>query len=244
MKIDGRVVLVTGGSAGIGRELVRQMAGKGARVIVTGRDKARLDEVAAAHPDIVTYRVDFSNRDAVDQFIAAVSAAHPDLSLVINNAGVQTEMDIVNAVARLQEVREEIAVNFDAVVSLTIGLLPVVAARGGGAIVNVTSGLAIAPKEASPVYCAAKAGIRSFTKAMRYQCELRAPNVHVIEVVMALVDTGMTSGRGRGKISPAKAARGVVRGIERGDDEIWIGKSKLLRVLNRLSPKLVERIMR
>ncbi len=176
MKIDGRVVLVTGGSAGIGRELVRQMAGKGARVIVTGRDKARLDEVAAAHPDIVTYRVDFSNRDAVDQFIAAVSAAHPDLSLVINNAGVQTEMDLVNAVARLQEVREEIAVNFDAVVSLTIGLLPVVAARGGGAIVNVTSGLAIAPKEASPVYCAAKAGIRSFTKAMRYQCELRAPN--------------------------------------------------------------------
>ena len=61
---------------------------------------------------------------------------------------------------------------------------------------------------------------------------------------MALVDTGMTAGRGRGKISPAKAARGVLRGIERGEDEIWIGKTKLLRVLNRLSPRLVERIMR
>lgn len=244
MKIDGCVALVTGGSAGIGRELVRQLAGQCTRVIVTGRDVERLKEVAAAHPNAVTYRVDFSDRDAVDQFIATVSATHSDLSLVINNAGVQTEMDLVNAVARLPEVRSEIAVNFYAVMAITIGLLPVVDARGGGAIVNITSALAIAPKEASPVYCAAKAGLRSFTKAMRYQCQLRAQSVHMVEVVMALVDTGMTAGRGRGKISPAKAARGVLRGIERGEDEIWIGKTKLLRVLNRLSPRLVERIMR
>ena len=223
---------------------MRQLSDKGARVIVTGRDKERLEEVAAYHLDIVTYRVDFSDSTAVDKFIATMASTHPDLSLVINNAGVQTEMDLVNATALLPDVRVELAVNLEAVVALTIGLLPAVVARGGGAIVNVTSGLAIAPKEASPVYCAAKAGLRSFTKAMRYQCELRAPEVKIVEVVMALVDTGMTAGRGRGKISPAKAARGIVRGIEAGDDEVWIGKTKLLRVLNRMSPSLVERIMR
>jgi uncharacterized oxidoreductase len=68
-------------------------------------------------------------------------------------------------------------------------------------IVNVTSGLALAPKQSAPVYCAAKAGLRSFTKSLRYQERARAPHVRVVEVLPPLVDTDMTRGRGRGKMS-------------------------------------------
>ena len=244
MNFDKRLVLVTGGTAGIGRELARQLVAKGARVIITGRDKARLEEMAALSPNITTYRSDFSVAGDVDRLVANIAQVHPDLSLVINNAGVQAEMKLTDGNAQLDEIRRELAINLDAVIAVTIGLLPVVSARGGGAIVNISSGLGVVPKAASPVYCAAKAAVRSFTKTMRYQCEDDETGVRMTDVIMTLVDTGMTKGRGRGKTSPAKAAAAVLRGIAAERDEIWIGKTKILRVLNRLLPRFAERLMR
>tara|TARA_R110002110_G_scaffold116103_4_gene287474 strand:- start:746 stop:1480 length:735 start_codon:yes stop_codon:yes gene_type:complete len=244
MKFDKRLVLVTGGTAGIGRELARQLVAKGARVIITGRDKGRLEDMAALSPNIITYRSDFSVAGDVDRLVANIAQVHLDLSLVINNAGVQAEMKLTDGSARLDEIRRELAINFDAVIAVTIGLLPVIAARGGGAIVNISSGLGVVPKAASPVYCAAKAAVRSFTKTMRYQCEDDETGVRMVDVIMTLVDTGMTKGRGRGKTSPAKAAAAVLRGIAAEGDEIWIGKTKILRVLNRLLPRFAERVMR
>tara|TARA_R110000868_G_scaffold124399_5_gene328905 strand:- start:3711 stop:4445 length:735 start_codon:yes stop_codon:yes gene_type:complete len=244
MKFDKRLVLVTGGTSGIGRELARQLVAKGARVIVTGRDRTRLEEMAALSPSIIKYRSDFSVAGDVDRLVANIVQVHPDLSLVINNAGVQAEMRLTDGSARLDEIRRELAINLDAVIAVTIGLLPVISARGGGAIVNISSGLGVVPKAASPVYCAAKAAVRSFTKTMRYQCEDDETGVRMVDAVMTLVDTGMTKGRGRGKTSPEKAAAAVLRGIAAERDEIWIGKTKLLRVLNRLSPRFAERLMR
>jgi uncharacterized oxidoreductase len=111
-------------------------------------------------------------------------------------------------------------------------------------IVNVTSGLALAPKQSSPVYCASKAGLRSFTKALRYQARKRAPHLSVVEALPPLVDTGMTAGRGRGKISAERCAREIVDGMIAGKDTIYVGRSKLLRTIFAASPHLAERIMR
>ena len=244
MKIRGATALVTGGTAGIGRELAKQLVEGGARVIITGRDKARLDEMAAWNARIVPHQVDFSNGEEVDRFVREVARDYPDLLLVINNAGVQMEMDLVHGADAMPDIRKELAVNLDAVIAVTIGLVPVLSAQGGGMIVNVSSGLGVLPKAASPVYCAAKAGLRSFTRSMRYQCEDARNKVRMVDAVMTIVDTGMTAGRGRGKISPAQAAAEVIAGIDAGVDEIWVGKTKLLRRLNRLSPGLAARIMR
>ena len=244
MSYENVVALVTGGTAGIGREIARQLVARGAKVIVTGRDKGRLDEMAAFSPDIVCYRSDFSEAGDVDRLVCNLAQLHPDISLVINNAGVQAEMNLVQPGVEMDVIRREMAINLDAVVAITIGMLPVVEARGGGTIVNISSGLGIAPKAAAPVYCAAKAAMRSFTKAMRYQCEDGGLQVRMVDVIMTLVDTGMTAGRGRRKASPAKAAAAVLRGIAAEQNEIWVGKTKLLRVINRISPRLAARIMR
>jgi uncharacterized oxidoreductase len=127
---------------------------------------------------------------------------------------------------------------------LSAGLLPLLARQPSAAILNITSGLALAPKKSSPVYCATKAGLRSFTRALRYQCEDALPHVHVVEALPPLVDTAMTHGRGRGKISPEACAAEIVAGLKAGRREIHVGKAKLLRAVIRLSPALGYRIMR
>ena len=124
-------------------------------------------------------------------------------------------------------------------------MAPHLASRPEAILLNVTSGLALTPKASAPVYCATKAGLRSFTTALRYQAEDRAPNLRVGEIVMALVDTEMTTGRGRGKLSADQAAQAVIAGIERQErGDIWVGNTRLLRIIQRLSPALAARMLR
>ncbi|WFE47762.1 SDR family NAD(P)-dependent oxidoreductase [Verrucosispora sp. WMMD1129] len=247
MNLAGRTILVTGGARGIGRELTRQLVERGAQVVAVGRDYGQLAALEAEHRGRVhPWTVDLANPDAVDAFIGEVTDRHPALSVVINNAGVQTLTDFLGADPHSLRpaVRREVAVNLDAVIALSTGLLPHLRRQPSAAIVNVSTGLALAPKQSAPVYCATKAGVRTFTRALRYQCQDAAPNVRVIDAVMALVDTDMTHGRGRGKISASQAAAAVLDGMRRGGDEIYVGRTKLLRTIMRLSPTLGYRVLR
>lgn len=247
MKLSDKTVLVTGGNRGIGLEITRQLLAKGARVVVVGRDRRTLDAVVTDTESAVTaVDADLTDRSSVDALISKMRVEHPEIAILINNAGIQTEMDLFAAepAGWIAEARNEIAVNLEAAISLSIGLLPTLKQHAEAAIVNVTSALAIAPKQASPVYCATKAGLRSFTQALRYQCEGNAPHIVVSEILMALVDTDMTRGRGSGKITAADAARTIVGGLENGKSEVWVSKARLLRIVNGMSPTLAKRILR
>ncbi len=247
MDMAGRTALVTGGARGIGRELTRQLAAQGAHVVMVGRNGRTLDEMLAELGDAVTAIVaDLSDPAEVDRTIAVVRDNHKALSILVNNAATQAEMDFFSAppADSRPAIRREIALNLEAAICLTTGLLPLLLAQPSAAIVNVSSGLAIAPRRNAPVYCATKAGLRSFSRALRYQCADSAPQILVTEAILAMVDTQMTKGRGKGKISPFRAAREIVAGIERNRSEVWVAKAALLLVLNRLSPALVARILK
>jgi short-subunit dehydrogenase involved in D-alanine esterification of teichoic acids len=110
------------------------------------------------------------------------------------------------------------------------------------AVVNVSSGLALVPKKSAPVYCGTKAGLHLFTKALRYQLE--GSPVKVFEIIPPVVDTPMTAGRGRGKISPKQLVEEFMRAFAKNQFEVNIGKVKLLRLINRLLPSLADRIMK
>jgi short-subunit dehydrogenase involved in D-alanine esterification of teichoic acids len=110
------------------------------------------------------------------------------------------------------------------------------------AIVNVTSALAMVPKKSAPIYCATKAAMHNFTKALRYQLE-NTP-VRVFEIIPALVETEMTKGRGKRKITPEALAAEALRGIESDRYEIRIDKTKILFALHRLLPSVAERIIK
>ncbi|MDO6590149.1 SDR family oxidoreductase [Loktanella sp. D2R18] len=243
----GKTALVTGGARGIGHELTSQLVTHGAHVIAVGRNQSDLNKIHAEFGDQVsTYQLDLTHPEEVTQFTQRVTSDHPGLSILINNAGMQVEMDLFTDpyASIAQPVFNEVALNFVAPITLTAQLLPVLRTHRNALIINITTGLAIAPKEASPVYCATKAGLRSFTQSLRYQCQTSAPHIEVSEAIMTLVDTDMTSGRGKRKMSSHDAAVAILKGASAGKPEIWIGKSALLPLLTRISPRLVRRILR
>ena len=244
--LAGRTALVTGGTSGIGLELVRGLFDKGARrVFVVSRTASR-STWGDYRDRVELIDADLCCEAEIMRLTDRLNAEASDLSLVINNAGMQVLSDFgaPGALELLPALRTEIAINFTSVVGLSVGLLPLLARQPSAVLVNVTSGLALAPKQSSPVYCATKAGVRSFTRALRYQCDRAFPTVTVIEALPPLVDTPMTTGRGRGKISAAACAGEIISGIERRHHEIYVGKSKLLRGVMRISPALGHRIMR
>lgn len=247
MQILGKTALVTGGSAGIGQHIAGQLVAQGARVVIVARDRARAAAFAAAHTGAITVlQADLSRSAEQDRIVAEIAGRWPELAILVNNAGIQTNMSDVGVgdEGRMAEFRAEIDLNLTAPIALSFGLMPLLAGQPEAAIVNISSGLAIAPKRTAPVYCASKAGLSAFSRALRYRCEDAAPTVQVIDVVMALVETGMTHGRAGTKMAPADAARAVVEGLVSGRSEVWVGRSRLLGVLHRVSPRLAFRMLR
>ena len=176
------------------------------------------------------------------QLVITVEQRFPTLNVLINNAGIQYNYDFAEASGQMSRISHEINVNLTAPVQLTALLLPHLLTRPEAAVVNVSSGLGLVPKRSAPVYCATKAGLHLFSKALGYQ--LAGTSVRVMEVIPPLVDTPMTAGRGRGKISPEQLVDEFLRGFARNQPEINIGKVGLLRLIQRLSPALADRILR
>ena len=139
------------------------------------------------------------------------------------------------------DIDQEIHINLTAPAILCACLIQTLPERGGF-IVNVTSGLAIAPKSSAAVYCATKAGLRNLTIGIANQLGRDSP-VSMIDVVLPLVDTAMTAGRGTGKISAKAAASAIMEAIKSPEPVIWVGKAKLLALINRLAPSLAAYIM-
>ncbi|MFD0674719.1 SDR family oxidoreductase [Cohnella sp. GCM10027633] len=245
MRPTGHKVLITGGAAGIGLALTERFVREGNQVIVVGRDQNKLDAARAKFPGIAAYVCDLRSEEETDRLASKLSEEHPDLSVIVNNAGMQYLDSFLDQRDEKigERISEEIGLNLMSPIRLTAKLLPLLATREEAAIVNVTSGLAISPKKSAPVYCATKGGLRIFTQALRYQLE--ETNVRVFEIVPPLVDTDMTRGRGNGrKTSPGELADEFWQAYKRDKFEAAIGKVKLLKILKRLVPSVADGILK
>ena len=236
MNVAGKVVLLTGGSAGIGREIARQLQAKGAAVILTGRDRTRLAAMEAQ--GFKTIAADLSHAAGVDALIAAVEGQAIDI--LINNAGQLVDHDFRKDAPDPQDADDCIYANLSAPVRLITALMPNLRARPEAAIVNVTSGLAVAPAARQPVYCATKAGLRFYTLALREQ--LKGTAIKVIEALPPVVDTQMNDGNPMKKMPAAECASQIIAAIEEGRDEANIGMTRALRVMESIAPSLARRM--
>lgn len=236
MQIEGKTVLLTGGTDGIGLQLARQLWAKGASVIVCGRDPARL--AASREQGMEAVEADLSTQAGCDRLLAAVSGR--EIDILINNAGMGGPSDLLNGFD-LRQTDQAIFLNLNAPMHLIAGLLPMLRARPQATIVNVTSGLAIAPRAGAAVYCATKAGLRSFTQALRHQ--LLKTRVTVIEALPPVVETRMTAQNLHKKMPASECAAAIVSAIERGEEEVAIGAVKWLRRAHSVSPAFARRMM-
>ena len=237
MQLSGKTVLVTGGTDGIGAHLIRQLRDKGATVIASGRNPERCAATRADGFEVIA--ADLSGPDGVEALLAGLGERPIDV--LVNNAGVGTSYDFRSGEVDLPGAERTYYVNLHAPTQLIARLLPVLKARGEAMIVNVTSGLALAPNAGAQVYCASKAGLRSYTLAIRAQ--LKGTGITVIEALPPMVDTQMTAGRGNNKMPPAECARQIVAGMERGTETINVGMVKLLQLVHSISPALARSIM-
>ncbi len=241
MELKGKRILLSGGTLGVGRALVEALAAEN-DLLVIARESERLEELGKCHENVDTLACDLSDAAALRE-LESQEALFDGVDVLINNAAVQVSGDFLGEGFGIDAMEREVMLNLVAPCVLTRLVARGMAKRArGGLVLNVGSALALTPKAGSPVYCASKAGLRSVSRALGYQLE--GVGVKVLHAMLPLVDTGMTAGRGRGKISAIDAARELIECLEEERRESSIGKAKLLAAIFRVCPGLAYRILR
>lgn len=238
MKSNGHTVLITGGATGIGFALAKRFHAAGNQVILVGRRENVLQEAQNQLSGSQIAVADISNAD--DR--ARLLRDFPNVNIIINNAAIQFTKPFAEQTEA--EICQEIDINLTAPALLTQLFLPQLHQQPHAAVINVSSGLAIVPKETCALYCATKAALHSFSQVLRWQLE--NSNIRVFEILPPMVATPLSQGKGYAnlKISPDELAAEFWRDFERDHFEIMAGKSKWLYWLNRISATLAQRIMR
>lgn len=219
MRLEGRTILVTGASRGIGAELAAQLTRKGATVIGVARQNFEA-------PGVHAIPIDLGAPGAARDLASRIARDFPACSGLIANAAIMEHTDLTRG-GHDACIANEVAINLVSPMQLAVAMLPQLSANALGFINFVTSGLAIAPRAEAAVYCATKAGLRSFARSLRNQCHDASLPVHVSETVMTLVETTL-SRDAPGRCEPARAAAELLAGIEKGRDEIWIERTRFL----------------
>lgn len=238
MQTTHHTVLITGGTSGIGLALAKRFLREGNAVIITGTNAQKAEAVKHELPTLTVELTDVRDRQALEK----LACRYPNVNILINNAGIQYNYEFADPAIAPEQITAELDTNLLGPLYLTKLFLPQLLSHPAAAIINVSSGLGIVPKQSAPVYCASKAALHSFTKALRWQLE--ETSVRVFEIIPPIVDTAMTRGRGRGKITTDELVQEFWRNFSNDRYEMRIGKTKLLFVLQRLIPSLAERIMR
>lgn len=242
MRLNNNAILITGGTSGIGLEIVKRFYNAGNRLIVASSNMANLNGLKMNYPDIHTVQCDLGSPSSVKSLIDTCLERHSDINIIINNAAIQYNYDWTAETDGYRKNAHETQVNFISPLHIIYGLLPLLIAKENGAIVNVSSGLALAPKKMAPVYCATKAAIHNMTKSLRYQLE-NTP-VKVFEIMPPLVDTPMTKEAKGDKLSPKDLVDEFMDNFKNDILDSFIGDIKMLREMQRTSPERVDAILK
>ncbi|MET0327178.1 MAG: SDR family oxidoreductase [Luteimonas sp.] len=191
MQSTGNTILITGAGSGIGRELAQRFHALGNTVIVAGRRLDQLLDTIGDRDRMFAMALDVTDPSDIAAFAQRLVGEHPDVNVLINNAGIMRNEDAGRA-RDLGDAEATITTNLLGPIRLTDALVDHLATRPHAAIVNVSSGLAFVPLVVAPTYSASKAAIHSYTVSLRH---LLAGRVQVIELVPPAVQTELTPGQ-------------------------------------------------
>ncbi|MBB6290676.1 putative oxidoreductase [Pseudomonas sp. SJZ103] len=234
-----RVVLITGGTAGIGLALAEAFLREGAQVAVCGRSSEALEAFTRLHPAALAVKADVTVVAEQAMLLDAVTQRFGKLDILVSNAGLLIERDFTAGLSDMTDLSDEITLNLTAPIQLTAATL----ARWPAleALVIVSSGFALVSPARAPTYGAAKAGLHGFAEGLRRQLEGRG--THVLEVLPPSVDTRATKDKQGKKISPSEVAKQTQKALASKRSMVLPGQARFLPVLLRLVPVMAGRII-
>jgi uncharacterized oxidoreductase len=191
--ITDSTILITGATSGIGLGLATRLHALGNRVILTGRRQMLLDQATAGKHGMTGIQSDIADPAAIADLVATLAKDHPDLSVVIQNAGIMQAESLGVDQTPLALSEAMIATNLLGPIRLTHALMPQLLAQPAAKIITVSSGLAFVPLALTPTYSATKAAIHSWTQSLRAQ--LAATKVSVHELAPPAVQTDLMPGQ-------------------------------------------------
>ncbi|OUY05826.1 short-chain dehydrogenase [Acinetobacter populi] len=245
MELKNSTILITGGTSGIGLELVKQLTEQGANIIVTGRNLDALNTTKKQFPEVHTFQSDVSKPKDIEQLYKDITEQFPQLNIIINNAGIMREIDLQDTTLGLENINREIVTNLSGTIQMVHQFLPHLLKQQTSAIVNVSSGIAFMPYSISPIYSASKAGVRAYTQVLRLQLE--DTNVKVFELVPPAVDTPLekdwTHRHNKNQFMQVdKMVHVAVQGILNDQFEIKPGLAGIIKIASRIAPNSILNI--
>ena len=217
MKITGNTILITGGTSGIGLGLARRFHAEGNTVIVAGRRETLLRQITAEHEGMDAVVLDIGDPLSIARCFTEVTTRHPELNVVINNAGVMVAEDLLDS-AHLPVAETTVATNLLGPIRMVAAFLPFLTARTDAAVINVSSGLGFVPLPMTPTYSATKAALHSYTQSLRVQ--LAATGVQVLELIPPAVQTDLMGQTDSPQAMPLQAFLTEVMGIIRDQPDL------------------------
>jgi NAD(P)-dependent dehydrogenase (short-subunit alcohol dehydrogenase family) len=220
MRIQDSVALVTGGNRGLGLAFARELQAAGAKTVYAGIRNPDSFDV----PGIVPVKMDVTDPDSV----SAAAAECPDVTLLINNAGIGTLNTGVLDPAFIDSCLTIFETNFYGMVRASQAFAPVISKNGGGAIINVLSDATWFSRPVLGAYSASKSAAWSFTNALRV--DLRKDGIEVLGMHAGFIDTAMASGVDAEKTDPRQVAATTLLGLENGEQEVLVdGQARLVK---------------
>ncbi len=236
MNTKNNVVLITGGSSGIGLAFAKKFLSEDNQVIIIGRSVSKLEVVKKQFPKVIIEAADITDGKSIDM----LAEKYKDVNILVNNAGVHYECSFKNENGDFSKLRNEIETNFIAPVMMAKKFIPLLIGQERAAIINITSYFGISPKPSAPIYSATKAAMRSFTKSLRMQ--LIDTHIRVFDVAPPIIDTPLTTNSNPNvkKMQPEELIEIVWKDLKNDKYDIYPGLSRLFYILSRVNPRYLE----
>ncbi|PSK92432.1 SDR family oxidoreductase [Taibaiella chishuiensis] len=235
MNSSKNTVLITGGSAGIGFALAQALIAQGNQVIITGRNKERLEQAAARLQHVTAIQSNSADPQAAQALATRLQQEFPQLNMVINNAGHAYAYDLAGGQDAAGKAEAEMLTNYIAVIRLNELLLPLLLQQEQAAIVNVSSITAFVPGNRVSTYSASKAALHSYSQSLRFS--LAGTPVKVFELMPPLVNTDFSQEIGGANgIQPSVVADDLLQALQEDRFEIHTGATAHIYELLRTAP--------
>lgn len=243
MNLSGNTILITGGSSGIGFEMAKEFLKNKNKVIITGRNEQRLQKVRDELVGVVAIKSDVSKHDDILKLYQQIEKDFPDLNFLINNAGIMWTINLQDHKLSADDLTKEFDINVKGTIWMNDVFLPLLKRNKNAATVTVSSGLGFVPLPISPIYCASKAALHSYTLSLREQ--LRNTTTKVFELAPPATETELLADfdeedmKGITAMPVQKMVADFLKGFSKDKYEICPGQASQLRFMSRFFPGFI-----